>query len=120
MDYFSSGLFEASLSLVGFLIIYGIIIYLMRNRIIKYILAQSDEKRFKLHQGFSKTMSVYKFLFWMSPIILVQIIFNLSIHRYDNVFVEISFGVIVYVAVLIVFLFSKMILKAADNGSEKK
>ena len=49
-----------------------------------------------------------------------QMLFNLFTNRYDLLFFEISSVVVVYVTLLIAFLYSKLILKVAENGSEKK
>ena len=120
MDYFSSDVFKVSLFLVGFFVFYGIIIYLMMNRIIKYFLAQPDEKRLKIYQGFSKVMPLFKILFWILPIFLIQMILNLFLHRYELFFFELSSGVVAFVGLFIAYLYIKMILKVASNGSEKK
>lgn len=116
MDYFPSNVFKISLFLVGFFIIYGIVIYLMRNRIIKYISSQSNEKKLKLHQTFSKIISLFKILFWLSPIFLIQMIFDLFILRYDLFFIELFFGVVIYVGLLIAYSYFKMVLKTVNNG----
>jgi hypothetical protein len=120
MDYFSSDAFKVSLFLVGFFIVYGIIIYLMRNRIIKYILAQPDEKRLKTYKSFSKIMPLIKILFWIISISLVLQILKLFTSQYDLFFFMISMGIVMYIALFVVFLFSKMVLNATGNGSEKK
>jgi len=120
MNYFSSDVFKISLFLVGFFILYGIIIYLMRNRIIKYILTQTDEKKLKMYQSFSKLMPIYKAIFWILPIFLILQILKLFTDQKDLFFLEVSSGVVVYVALYITYLYSKMVLKVTGNGSEKK
>jgi len=120
MDYFSSDVFKISLFLVVFFIFYGLIIYLIKDRIINHTLAQSDEKRLKIYEAFSRVMRIYKILLWISPIFLVSMLLNLFLHRYDSFFFEMSSVVVVFVAFFIAYLYSKMILKAAGNGSEKK
>ena len=116
MNYFSSDLFKISLSLVAFLVIYGIVIYLMRNRIIKYVLVQPDEKRLKTYQAFSKVIRLCKILFWILPLFLVNATLNLFMRRYELLFFEISSVVVVFVALLVAFLYIKMILKAVGES----
>ena len=120
MDYFSSDAFKVSLFLVGFFTIYGIIIYLTRNRIIKYILVQPDEKRLKTYQAFSKIMTLIKILFWINSISLLLQTVRLFISQYDLFFFMISMGIVIYIALFEVFLLSKMVLMATENGSERK
>jgi len=112
MNYFSSDVFKISLFLVGFFIVYGIIVYLMRNLIIKGILVQPDEKRLKTYQAFSKVIRLCKTLFWILPLFLVNATLNLFMRRYELLFFEISSVVVVFVALLVAFLYIKMILKA--------
>ena len=115
MDYFSSGLFKISLSMVVFFIIYGIIIFLMKDRILKHIFAQPDEKRLKIFDSFSKLVIIYKILFWMSIIFLVQMMVDLFVHQYEIFFSEISFGIVAFVALIISFLYVHMVLNAMGN-----
>lgn len=120
MNYFSSDVFRISLLLVAFLVVYGILVYLMRNRIIKYISAQPDEKKLKIYQTFSKLMPMYKVIFWILPIFLVLQILKIFTDQKELFFFEVSSGFVVYVALFITYLYSKMVLKVTGNGGEKK
>jgi len=116
MEYFSSGLFKVNLALVGFSIIFGIVIYTMRHRIIKSVLAQPEEKRLRLSQTFSRIIRLLKILFIMSLIFLIQIMLDLMIHRNDSLYSDIGFAVDAYVGLFVAFLYFKMILKAASES----
>ena len=116
MDYFSSDVFKVSLFLVAFFVVYGVVIYLMKEQIIKYILAQPDEKKLKLYQGFSKIMPLYKHLFWMLHISLVLTILRIFSRLNDTFFFMISLQIVMYVGLLVTFLFVKIVLKASDES----
>ena len=114
MDYFSSDVFKVSLFLVVFFVVYGIVIYLMKEQIIKYILARPDERRVRMFQRLSKIMPLYRHLFWMLPISIVLTILQIISHRNTDIFVIISLQIIMYVGLFVNFLFIKIVLKASS------
>jgi len=119
MDYFSSVWFKIGLPLFVFFVIYGVVIFLIRNRIRKYVFKMTDEKRFKLLRSFSRTMPIYKILFWASPIYLIFIPWVIYEHVNDKFYMVATTVVIMYVAVGVGYLCSKIILQAADNGKRE-
>ncbi len=116
MAYFSSVWFRIVLALAIFIIIYGIMIYLTKDRILKRFSALPEEKRLKLFQSFSHLIVVYKILFWVWPIYLILVPLLIYFYLYEEFFLVVTAVVVMYLAILVGFLYSRMILQATRNG----
>lgn len=118
MSYFSSDVFKISLFLIGFLAVYGVVLYLTRNRIIRYMLGQPDDKRARMSQGLSRVVHLCKIVFWLSPLLLVSPLLHLLVKNYDSFLFEISSLTIVYMGFLEVFLFFNLLLRVLSKNPE--
>jgi len=114
MAYFTLLWFKLSLVLLLFLAIYGIVVYLMRNKIKKRLHDLTDEQKSKLAQSISKSMKIYKILFWMLPIyyIITFFVYSLNVQIFYFLLTGIT---LMYIAMIEGFLISKTYFKAFDN-----
>jgi hypothetical protein len=111
MNYFFLPWFKIYLVVIGLLITYGMVMYLMRNKIIKRIYSLTDEEKSKLVRSISKTIPIYKILFWMLPVfcILIPSIYSLN----SQIFIFLTTTIVfMYIAALEGYLISKALLKA--------
>jgi hypothetical protein len=60
-------------------------------------------------------MPIYKILFWMSPIYLVLVPVLIYIYVYDLLFLVITAVILMYLAIIVPFLYVKMVLKIAGK-----
>ena len=73
-NYFSSPWFKIALFMIALLFIYGIVIYLMRDRYKHKNHDLAGEGNIKQTRPYSKTLSLFKILFWMLPVFYVFIV----------------------------------------------
>lgn len=109
MDYFSSIWFKISLGVVGFIFIYGVVVYFMVNK--KRTESLSIKEKQKLTQALPKVVSICRIVILLLPLYLFLIP---PIHEMDKrLSYEIIAGLtIMYVCSLEGFLISKRLLSA--------
>jgi hypothetical protein len=73
-NYYSSPWIKIALFMIALLFIYGIVIYLTRDRYKQKNHDLAGEGKIKLIQSYSLALSLFKILFWMLPVFYVFIV----------------------------------------------
>lgn len=113
MDYFYLFLFKVILALCGFVVIYKIFLYIVMSKLMKRVLASSDEEKCKITRSLSRPMPIYRIFFWLTPFYLLVIVVMYIFNLYDPYF-AVSI-VLMYFIVLEDYFYRKRILNAIST-----
>ena len=111
MDNFFSILFKIILTLFGFVVIYKIFLYFVMSKLVKQILTTTDDEKAKIKLSFSRVLSIYKILFWMTPLILILFPASVYVYINDSFLYALGIAAMLYAVVLEDYFYRKAILR---------